>query len=146
MNWENFQKDIWCPSCAVWNMCAIMRRFYIVRWWSLLIPGTEVEQICLEYQNLRSCFIRLWKILLAFSQATKTCSYFITEKKQKAKTKPRNIYFKKHILTYYRIYLVGISRLVSTHIYVHFILYQTLRRRWVILNIFDVKYIIINNI
>ena len=43
------------------------------------------------------------------------------------------------------IYFVSILRLVSTRLFVHFILYQALSRGWVMLNLFDLKYVIINN-
>ena len=51
------------------------------------------------------------------------------------------LYTQRH----YWLHLVAILRLVSTHLVVQFILYWTLSHRWVMLNLFDVKYNIINN-
>ena len=45
----------------------------------------------------------------------------------------------------YWVHLVAILTLVSTHLLVGFILYRILPLRWVMLNLFDVKYNIINN-
>ena len=44
------------------------------------------------------------------------------------------------------IYVVAILKLVSTHLFIQFILYRILSREWVMLNLFDVKYNIIDNI
>ena len=55
------------------------------------------------------------------------------------------ILFPQGLTISYWVHLVAILRLVSTHLLLDFILYQTLSRRWVMLNLFGMKYNIVNN-
>ena len=55
------------------------------------------------------------------------------------------ILFPQGLTISYWVHLVAILRLVSTQLLLDFILYQTLSRRWVMLNLFGMKYNIVNN-